>query len=208
MKNIIKYQNIFALIGLMFSTVAVINTLAYQGIEAYRYFTNQSNLLVLIVFILIYFNQNKTKTFKVISFITLISISITGVVFYLLLTDTVGNNDGVIRTIYDINNWQNLLTHTINPIYYVLYYFIFVIDDLRIKDFWIGVIHPMIYFIIILAISPITNFYPYPFLDVSQNGLTEVLKTTLLIMLPAITIFIIALTALKYILYKKIREYI
>lgn len=206
--KIYKYKKLFILIGLMLSASTVINTFAYQGIGAYKYFTNQSNLLVLIVFVLIYFNYDKLKQFKIISFITLISMSITGVVFHLLLPDSVGSSDGIISSLFDLNNWHNLLTHTINPIYYVLFYFIFIIDDLKIKDFWLGMIHPIIYFTIILVLSPLTKFYPYPFLDVSQNGLVGVLKTTLLIMLPVITIFIVLITTLKVHLNKKVRKLI
>lgn len=206
MKKIYNYKSVFTLLGLMLATTAVINTIVYEGINGYRYFTNQSNFLVLIVFILIYFKQEEAKAFKIISFVTLISISITGVVFHLLLTNTVGNDDGIIRTIYDINNWQNLLTHTINPLFYAFYYFVFVVNDLKVKDFWFGMIHPILYFIVILVLSPLTNFYPYPFLDVSQNGIIGVLKTTLLIMLPLITLFIVIITSLKYLLNKKIEK--
>ncbi|HHW80026.1 MAG TPA: Pr6Pr family membrane protein [Acholeplasmataceae bacterium] len=208
MKNLYKYKNIFALIGLIFGSIAVVNTIAYQGVQAFRYFTNQSNLLFLIVFILLYFKLEERISFKIISFITLISMSITGVVFHLLLTDSVGSTDGLIRSIYDLNNWQNLVTHTINPLYFLIFYTIFIIDDLKIKDFWIGIIHPLAYFILILALSPLTNFYPYPFLDVSLNGLAGVLKMTLLVMLPLIVVFILVLTTANYYLNKKLIVYI
>ncbi|HHT55839.1 MAG TPA: Pr6Pr family membrane protein [Acholeplasma sp.] len=204
MEKIFKYKNIFNLLGLMLGTVAFVNTMAYQGLQAFRYFTNQSNLLFLLVFLTIYFKKDNNKNFKIVAFITLISLTITGVVFHLLLTDTVGSNSGVIESIYDLNNFHNLVTHTINPLYYLIYYFIFIIDNIKIKEFYIGLIHPILYFIIILLLGPITNFYPYPFLDVSQNGLAEVLKMTLLIMLPLITFFVILLTTLKDVLNKRI----
>src|SRR5690554_2191614 len=204
MKSLFKYKNIFNLLGLMLGTVAFVNTMAYQGIEAFRYFTNQSNLLFFVVFLMIYFKKDNNKYFKILSFITLISLTITGVVFHLLLTDTVGNNSGVITSIYDLNNFQNLVTHTINPLYYFIYYFVFIIDNIKLKEFYIGLIHPILYFLIILLLGPITNFYPYPFLDVCQNGLGEVLKMTLLIMLPLILIFVVLLTTLKELINKRI----
>lgn len=204
MEKIFKHKNIFNLLGLMLGTVAFVNTMAYQGIQAFRYFTNQSNLLFLIVFLVLYFKRDDHKHFKILAFITLISLTITGVVFHLLLTDSVGSNSGVIESIYDLNNFHNLVTHTINPLYYFIYYFIFIIHNIKIKEFYIGLIHPIIYFTVVLLLGPITNFYPYPFLDVSQNGIGEVLKMTLLIMLPLITLFVLLITSLKAFLNKNI----
>lgn len=206
MKKTLRFINLFSLIGLMISTVAVINSLAYEGLKSMRYFTNQSNLLVLIVFIIINLKLNDNKHFKYLAFITLISISITGIVFHLLLSDTLGNNTGIITSIHDLNNFQNLITHTISPIYYLLYYFIFIKESINIKEFFTGLIHPLMYFLIILILSPITNFYPYPFLDVSKNGLSGVLKFTLLIMLPLIVLFTLGLNYLKNVLDNKINR--
>lgn len=206
MKKTLRFINLFSLIGLMISTVAVINSLAYEGLKSMRYFTNQSNLLVLIVFIIINLKLNNNKYFKYLAFITLISISITGVVFHLLLSDTLGNNTGIITSIHDLNNFQNLITHTISPIYYLLYYFIFIKESISIKEFFTGLIHPLMYFLIILILSPITNFYPYPFLDVSKNGLSGVLKFTLLIMLPLIVLFTLGLNYLKNVLDNKMNR--
>lgn len=206
MKKTLRFINLFSLIGLMISTVAVINSLAYEGLKSMRYFTNQSNLLVLIVFIIINLKLNNNKYFKYLAFITLISISITGVVFHLLLSDSLGNNTGIITSIHDLNNFQNLITHTISPIYYLLYYFIFIKESISIKEFFTGLIHPLMYFLIILLLSPITNFYPYPFLDVSKNGLSGVLKFTLLIMLPLIVLFTLGLNYLKNVLDNKMNR--
>src|SRR5690554_5595107 len=77
---------------------------------------------------------------------------------------------------YDLNNFLNFLVHTFNPIYFVFYYLIFVNENVTYKKLWVGLIHPLLYFIIILATGPFTGFYAYPFLDVSLNGLGEVLK--------------------------------
>lgn len=206
MKKLLTYKRMFSLIGLIFTGVAVINALAYTSLTSLRYFTNQSNLILFLIFIMIYFNKENHKLFKYISFIGMLSIGITGVVYHLLLTDLM--IPSTVVTIYDLNNFLNFLVHTFNPIYFVFYYLIFVNENVTYKKLWVGLIHPLLYFMIILATGPFTGFYAYPFLDVSLNGLGEVLKITLVIMMPLIIIFDILILFVKQKVSKFISKYL
>src|SRR5690554_8147172 len=105
MKKLLTYKRMFSLIGLIFTGVAVINALAYTSLTSLRYFTNQSNLILFLIFIMIYFNKENHKLFKYISFIGMLSIGITGIVYHLLLTDLM--IPSTVVTIYDLNNFRS-----------------------------------------------------------------------------------------------------
>lgn len=178
-----KYLNIiskaFSIILLIFAITVTFGTIHNEIFSGYLYFTNQSNLLIMIVLLMYVFKKEDTKTYKYLSFITLISIVMTGLIFHTLLTyDAAANVNGpfLYRT-----GLQNLLTHTINPIMYVIFYLFINKSTIKVKEFYVALIHPALYFAFFMIYGPITNFYPYPFMDVSINGLFGVFKIILLI---------------------------
>ena len=82
------------------------------------YFTTQSNILIVIVSLLYLFKQKRGPLFTSLSFITLINIFVTGVVFHTLLVPYM-----------ESVTFLNHVLHTINPILYIIFYF-FIIKDI------------------------------------------------------------------------------
>ncbi len=172
------------------------------------YFTNQSNILILIISILVLLNVQK-KWMDKLAFIGFVNITMTAVVFHIFLSSYFENLLLV----------QTLL-HSVIPLIYFIFYMIFLSTKLKPHDGMIGAIYPLGYFIFIyLLIHPIfgnllTSMFPnepdisyvYPFLNPSNydHGFLGVLTLSLLIMLPLFIISSIGLLKLKSIVYPKI----
>ena len=182
MKKHLTIKNIFLVIIIILALYVNIYNLFYIPLQRYKYFTNQSNLLVLIVSVMMLFKINN-KTFKYLSFITLISIVMTGIIYNVLLRTNITNTLEII---------QNELTHIVIPIFYTLIYYIFNKTKLEYKEFYIGLIHPILYLIIFSIVGHFTNKYPYDFLNVKQYGYTQ-----LLIITPSVIILIFIAIMLK-----------
>ena len=138
------------------------------------FFTTQSNILVVIILLLFLFNFSSKRWFIHLSFICLVNISITSLVFNILL----GPN-------MDSLNLIQYVLHVIVPILYLIFYYVFIHTEIPLKRFYIGIIYPLIYLISIYTwIEPIfgdkiedslENFnvsrYVYMFLDPSNFSL-------------------------------------
>jgi hypothetical protein len=149
-----------------------------------RYFTNQSVMIVMITLLFFSINQRNHRYFKYLSAIALINIFITATGFHFILRPS---NIG----------FQGHLSHTIIPILYIAFYMIFIKNILKLKEFLIVLIYPLLYLFFAIVLGPITNFYPYGFLDVGTLGLIPVIRFTLLIMVPSYTIIALGLIYIK-----------
>lgn len=160
-----------------------------------RMFTNISNILIFVIVGLYLLNFKDSKWFKYLSVIGLVAILMTGIIYHGLLSDGYLDFNGHV-------------VHTINPILYPVFYFLLVTPSIRLYHFWISLILPLLYFGIILAIGPLTNWYPYSFMNPTLEGksLGSVLVFCLGILLPVIAIFTVLLISLKIWLEKKIAK--
>lgn len=132
------------------------------------YFTTQSNVLITIISLLVLLGFSKKYLFKYLSFVGLINIVITCLIFHILL----------VPYMTDVSFLQQIL-HTIIPILYFGLYFIFLDDQIQYKFFWISLIHPLIFLLFVYTlIEPMFGDmfestlgdisgirYVYPFLD-------------------------------------------
>ncbi|MDY0277809.1 MAG: Pr6Pr family membrane protein [Acholeplasma sp.] len=187
----LNFQKVLLIITFLFAAIVTLTTITYQISKGYLYFTNQSNLLVFLVLLIVIIGKSDFKAFDFIKFLTLISILVTGIVYNLMLRKyvTLGyEGPFLIRT-----GIQNELTHRVIPIFYTVYYFISNKNKMKIWEFYKGIIHPIAYFTIFLILGSITKFYPYPFMDVELMGLGKVLLTTIGIMLPILIFLIIGI---------------
>ena len=163
-----------------------------DGIVNQWYFTNQTNTLVVIVSVLFWSRFEDKVWFKFLAQIVLVNIVITATGYHFILApETIG--------------FYGHLSHTIVPIVYVIFYFTAVRAHLRLSQFWILIVYPMIYLglVLLLGTFPLGE-YPYPFLDVDANGLSNVLRFTLLFMLPGYTVLAFILTVIKIQLEKRV----
>ena len=208
-KNVIhKYVAWFVLLNALLGIfLQLIRAFLYEEKAAalattFVYFTTQSNLLIAITSSLFLLGFSQKKWFFNLSFITLVNISITGIIFHLLLTPYMAKVDIL----------QHIL-HTSNPIFYILFFFIFIPQILPPKSFWIGLIYPLVYMVFVyIFFEPVLgnlleiaspNFesarYVYPFLDPSQydSGYAGLLLFNLGLIAPIILIYTFLLTLLK-----------
>ena len=110
----------------------------------FLYFTTQSNLLLTITLLLFLLKKHDKKIVNYLAFITLVNILITAIVFHTLLVPYMTNI-----------NFMHHVLHTINPILYVIFYFIFFDYKIPINKFWISLIYPLIFmFLVYVLIEP------------------------------------------------------
>lgn len=172
------------------------------------YFTNQSNILVTIVSILLLLNIEK-KWFEKLSFIAFANILITGIIFHIFL----------VRYFDHLSILQHIL-HTFVPLIYGVLYLVFLDSKLKILESLYALVYPLIYTLFVYAIvnpllGPIIKIYfpnepdmvyVYPFLNPNHytNGLLGVLQLIMLILIPSFIICFMVLLKIKLTLIPKI----
>ncbi len=166
-----KTQLFIYIVTLVFTFWGFLNSFRGDGLLNYRYFSNHSLLFVLAVLLIYATKLRNHFLYTYFTFITLINILLTAVIFHILLE--------VDSMSFAIHN-----THTLIPIFFTVFYFVVLEDAIHPKFFWTAVLYPALYLFGFLIIGALTDFYPYPFMDVSERGLGAVLVTTLIIMLP------------------------
>lgn len=178
--------NILWFFVFMLSSWTVIWSLIDMQIWIIRYFTIQSNMLVMVVAILYYIMKEDKPYFKTLSSITLFNITLTGIVFHTMLAQFGGS-------------FLVELQHTFVPIIYILFYFIVLKKGIEIKRFWILLIYPLVYFVIFFIQGFITNWYPYPFMNPNLNDFGSLVLTLgIMGLLMALLAFIV--TWIKHVL--------
>lgn len=182
-------SNLIWLLTFLLSSWTVMWSIIDMKIWIFRYFTMQSNFLVMLVAIMYYTMKESKPYFKTFSTITLFNIIVTGVVFHTMLSQFSGS-------------FLVELQHTFVPIIYVIFYFVVLKEGIEVKKFWILLIYPMIYFVIFFIQGIFTNWYPYPFMDPTIQS-ERSLAITILMMALAMALLALLLTYVKQILHRK-----
>lgn len=161
-------------VGLLIGRIFIDDQAIDRLLVTIFYFTTQSNFLVFMIMLFFLLKKDGKKWFKFLSLIALVDITITGLVFHIFLTTYVAH----------INLMQHLL-HTITPVFYLAFYFIVLDHKFKVNQFWIGLIHPLIFIASVYTwIHPLFGdrialimldfqgaSYVYPFLDpATYNG--------------------------------------
>ncbi|EKV56207.1 hypothetical protein A966_12641 [Brachyspira hampsonii 30446] len=181
----IIYKTIIIIIGIF----AVFHGFFYDNfkldIETAYYFTYQSNILVIVYFILDIFNIiNKKETFypRLKGAVTM-SITVTFLVYHFLLSPTADKYIGFAYI-------RNVIVHYIVPIMTIFDYIIFDKKGIyKIIDPILWLIIPLLYFMFVLVRarvgSPFSDgsYYPYFFVDIDKYGLKTVLRNVFFITL-------------------------
>lgn len=132
------------------------------------YFTTQTNLFLTLISLFFILKLQNRNWYKYLIFITLINVLVTASVFHIFLAPYMENVELI----------QHVL-HTINPLLFIIFYFIFYQQNIPIKKFWICLIYPVIFLLsVYLFIEPVfgnlmeitmpefnSARYVYPFLD-------------------------------------------
>jgi hypothetical protein len=199
------YAVLFALVGwfaLLLQLQLMIDTSLAKGLTAwtaiaryFSYFTIENNILVALVLTAVAlrsssaagrFFQNPKVQSAIAAYITIV-----GVVYHLLL-----------RNVWNPAGWQlvvdNLL-HYVMPAAYVLFWLAFVsMFTLQWKDLFAWLIYPLGYCGFTLVRGAITNWYPYPFIDVEKLGYSRVFINILFVFLGFATVVLIFIAIARF----------
>lgn len=179
----------------------------------FLYFTTQSNLLLTITLLLFLLKNKHKKSLNYLAFITLVNICITAIVFHILLVPYM-----------DKIGFIHHILHTVNPILYVIFYYLIYDKKLPLNKFWISLIYPLVFMVsVYVFIEPFLgnlieitapNYesarYVYPFLDPKnyERETLGLIAFNLGLLAPLITLFSYLILLLKHIIYSKInRQY-
>ena len=138
----------------------------------FAYFTIDTNILVALCFTFIFLQTNSRlgRFFRKASTITAITIYITivGIVYNVVL-----------RSTWDPQGMQKVvdeLLHSVIPALFIIFWLIFVpIEQLKWKNAFPWLIYPIIYMSYAIIFGAVTEFYPYPFVDVNKLGYNKAL---------------------------------
>lgn len=168
----------------------------------FSYFTILTNILVALSLTLNALNsQTKIGRFfntnSVQSALT-VYIFIVGTVYYILL-----------RNIWKPEGWQlvaDAILHYVTPVVYLFYWLLFIPKGKLKFNFAVcWMIYPALYFIYSLIRGVITNWYPYPFIDVKTLGYNTVLLNAVLL-LAVFMVIVLVFVALDKLLGKKLNR--
>lgn len=184
-----NFSIIYKIIIVVIGTFAVLHGFFYDNfkfdIETAYYFTYQSNILVIVYFILDIINLIKKKEtfyprFK--GSVTM-AITVTFLVYHFLLSPTADKYEGLAYL-------RNLIVHYILPIMTIFDYIIFDKKGIyKIIDPLLWLLLPIIYFAFAVIRarvgSPFSDgsYYPYFFIDIDKYGLKTVLRNSFFIVL-------------------------
>ena len=141
----------------------------HKVLNVFAYFTIQSNLLVGVTSLLLAIRPDRPSTmFRVLRLTGVLAITVTGVVFHLLLAHLVEPTG--------VGAFTNLLTHTAVPVLAVLGWLLFGPRGTTWPVVGLTLLLPLAWFAFTLVRgAAVGGFYPYPFLDVDELGLAQVL---------------------------------
>jgi ABC-type sugar transport system permease subunit len=148
---------------------------AAQVANVFSYFTILSNLLVGVVFALLAADPDRAdRTFRVLLLDAVIAIAVTGIVYNLVLAQTVHP--------VGLHQVANVLCHMISPLVAVVGWLLF--GPRRRVDgqvVLLSAIYPVAWLAFTLARGAVIDWYPYPFVDVVAHGYLRVAVNCLVV---------------------------
>ena len=152
---------------------------AEKILRFFGYFTIDTNILcaLFLTFIALQSNSPIGRFFKKATTATALTVYITivGITYNILLRNT-WNPQGMQKLVDE-------LLHSVIPVYFVLFWFIFVPSkDLQWKNTFSWLTYPILYMVYSIIFGAITKFYPYPFVDVNELGYSKALTNSLIVL--------------------------
>jgi hypothetical protein len=140
-----------------------------RSLNVLAFFTVQSNLIVGATSILLFVDRRRSSTaFKVARLTGVVAIAITFVVFHVALAE-----------LLDLEGWAfvaDRLLHLIVPVLAVVGWLIVGPRGLTSRRVvWLSLLFPVAWCVFTLVRGAIIDWYPYPFIDVTELGYAEVL---------------------------------
>lgn len=165
-------------------------------IRFFSFFTILTNLLVGLFFM-----------FKLIKPISVFNkkASLTAITAFIFIVGLVYQI--ALRSIWKPIGMQHLvdeLLHSVIPLYVVIYWFIYAGNkksNVRSLVYWL--LYPLVYTLFVLARGSFSNHYPYPFFNIKNIGISQVLLNSLLILILIVGVMFILTRIENKILLKK-----
>ncbi|MEO7752716.1 MAG: Pr6Pr family membrane protein [Terracoccus sp.] len=152
------------------------------------YFTIQSNFLVAVAMLFILRERTDGTVFRVLRLASLIGITVTGIVAAIALPPS--------PTYSTLNLICDRLLHIAVPVLTLVGWVAFgPRDRVRRSDVPLTLVWPVLWLVATLALGPVVDWYPYPFLDVSVLGTAQVLVNCVVIALVFVGLAALALWA-------------
>ena len=172
MNTIKRYHNLYLLISAIIIGTAVITGLFTSGhldLTSLRTFTYLSNLVLSIGFILmIVLRKSHPKLRTYISITVLLAITVTGIVYNLVLVPLTDSEPFYY-------GFRNFITHGLSFVLALVNYFVFEVKGrFTVKHVAVAMLFPAVYWLIFVSIGGIIRYYPYFFMNPPQIGWTMV----------------------------------
>ncbi|RKR75946.1 Pr6Pr family membrane protein [Frondihabitans australicus] len=166
------------------ATTAVVG-LPVRFVRLFSYFTIDSNIAVMIVGFLLAANPNRTsRLWQVARLNALLAITITGIVFDVVLSKSVHLTGGALVA--------TILLHYISPWWTVAVWLLF---GPRPGFGWATIpgafVLPVLWLLYTFVHGGITGWYPYPFLDASKIGLGPAVVASLLVLVIGLVLAVV-----------------
>ena len=160
-QNIHKAYLLISAIVITAGAILIMNLGDYFDPQGFLSFTVQSNLLTALGFVLmVVLYDSKSKLRSYITFSVMISISITGLVYNLLLVPTTP------EALPITSDFPNFSTHFLSMALALIGYFMFEKKGtFTFKHILASTIFPIIYWIVFVSIGDIINYFPYFFME-------------------------------------------
>jgi hypothetical protein len=176
-------------------TVSIPETL----VRFFSFFTILTNIIVAIYFsMLVYFKNNNLILIRRSGMLTAITVYIfmVGTVYQVMLRHT-WNPEGMQFLVDE-------LLHSIIPVLVILFWALYENKkDLRYSEIPIWAIYPITYLVLVLIRGKISNFYPYPFIKVSELGLKRSLINSVILLIIFLFFALIFVSAGRFFSKKK-----
>jgi hypothetical protein len=165
-----RLHKLFLLISAVVVLHGTVVLIIEQGAIALRFYTVQTNLLLVLGFFIMAFLGEKNKVFRsYLSFAVLICISITGVVYNFILVPFDGQPMVFL-------GWGNFVTHLLSMLLAMINYFAFEKKGaFTFKHIWAAIIPTFLYWVVFMSIDPFDGWYPYFFMTPWRIGWPMVL---------------------------------
>ena len=152
------------------------------------YFTIQSNVLVAVSTFLIVRGRIESQVFRVVRLASLVGITVTGVVAAIALPPSPSYTTGSLIC--------DRLLHIVVPVLTFVGWAVFgPRGKVTREDLLPALIWPVLWLVATLALGPLVDWYPYPFLDVGSIGLGRTLLNCAVIALLFLALAALALWA-------------
>ena len=166
-----------------------------RSVNVLCYFTNQSNLIVGVVCLMLAVNIDRQSTRFVIAELTgLICVIVAGTVYYLMLASE--------DSLTGIEIPCNFIVHASVPIMFTIGWLVFIPHgNVTWRTVRYSLAFPVGWAIFAMIRGAIISYYPYPFMDVRDLG-----YPTALINMLVVTLFFVALFIGAYFVDKKLGQ--